>query len=73
MKYKVPVTFTGWGLVNVEAKNKEALLEKLKEKDFLDKIPLPDDWEYVDDSYEVDFDELEMFTEDIWPLYNRKS
>ena len=64
MEYKVPVTFTGWGTVCVEAKNKEALLEKLKDKDFLHELPLPDNWEYIDDSYEVDFDGLEMFNED---------
>ena len=64
MEYKVPVTFIGWGTVCVEAKNKEDLLEKLKYKDLLDELPLPDDWEYVDDSYEVDFDGLEMFNED---------
>ena len=58
------MTFTGWGIVCVEAKNREHLLEKLKEKNVLHELPLPDDWEYVDDSYEVDFDGLEMFNED---------
>lgn len=53
-KFKVPVLYQMWGLAEVEAESKEALLKNLEEKDFLSKMPLPTEPEYVDDSYEID-------------------
>lgn len=61
-KYKVPVLFMSWGLVEVEAEDKEDLLKKLKDPDFVnEEMPLPDDQDYVEDSYEIDFDSLDHY------------
>lgn len=57
--YKVPVTYLSWGLVNVEAESKEDLMNLLKSKSYIDTMPVPVDGEYVDDSYEIDFDSLD--------------
>lgn len=61
-KYKVPVVFMSWGLVEVEAENKQDLLKKLNDADFVnEEMPLPDDPEYVEDSFEVDFESLDHY------------
>lgn len=57
--YTVPVVYESWGTVEVEAKDRDDLLMKLKDNDFVDGMSLPIEPEYVDDSYEIDFDSLE--------------
>lgn len=52
--FKVPVLFQSWGLVEVEAENKEELLKKLSDEDYLYEMPLPAYPEYVDGTYEID-------------------
>lgn len=59
--FSVPVVFQCWGTVEVEAENKKDLLRKLKDRDFVDLMLLPEEWDYVEDSYEIDFDNLEEF------------
>lgn len=59
--YKVPVVFTSWGLVEVEAENKEDLLRKLNDYDYVCEMPLPDEPEYVEESFEIDFDALDHY------------
>lgn len=61
-QFKVPVLFMSWGLVEVEAKNKEDLLKKLNDSEFVNEMSLPDDSDYVEDSFEVDFESLEHYT-----------
>lgn len=66
MEYKVPVTYRVFGHVFVEAKDKEDLVKKLKDERFVSDMPLATDDEYIEDSYEIDFEaefssELENF------------
>lgn len=57
-KFLVPVMFEACGWVPVVAENEEDLENKLKDARFVDRLPLPVDWEYLDGSYEVDFEGL---------------
>lgn len=60
--YKVPVVYQSWGLVEVEAANKEDLLKKLNSPEYvMEKMPLPDNPEYVEDSFEIDFESLDHY------------
>lgn len=54
MIFTIPVVYQNWGIVEVEAKNQHDLAKKLKSKDFIDQMPLPDEPSYIDDSYEID-------------------
>ena len=52
--FKIPVVYQSWGLVEVEAKS---LQEAVKyAEDNLIELPLPDDPQYVEDSYEIDYE-----------------
>lgn len=55
-EFKVAVTYSNWGIVTVEAKDMDELKEKLKDREFIDEMPLPDEPEYVECSYEIDED-----------------
>ena len=57
--FVVPVTYQSWGTVEIEADTMEELLEKLKDKGFVDKMALPLEPEYVDDSYIIDFEGID--------------
>lgn len=57
--FKVPVVYSSFGFVEIEALDKEDLLNNLRKKAFIDKIKLPKESSYVDDSLEIDFDLLE--------------
>lgn len=57
--YKVPVVYQVWGLVEVEAENKADLIKKLKDAEFVAEMPLADNPEYIDDSYEIDWEGLD--------------
>lgn len=52
--FKVPVLYQVWGLVEVEAESKEALLQNLSDPEFIRNMSLPDEPEYVEDSFEID-------------------
>jgi hypothetical protein len=54
MRYRVPVVYSSYGIVKVNAKNKQDLIDKLSDKEFLAKMPLPDKPAYLDDSFEID-------------------
>lgn len=56
MEYKVPVTYRVFGHVFVEAKDKNELVKKLKDDRFVSDMPLATDDEYIEDSYEIDFE-----------------
>lgn len=56
MEYKVPVTYRVFGHVFVEAKDKKDLVKKLKDERFVSDMPLATDDEYIEDSYEIDFE-----------------
>lgn len=56
MEYKVPVTYRVFGHVFVEAKDKNELVKKLKDDRFVSDVPLAIDDEYIEDSYEIDFE-----------------
>ena len=56
MEYKVPVTYRVFGHVFVKAKDRQDLIKKLKNRSFIEDMPLATDEEYVFDSYEIDFD-----------------
>lgn len=57
-EYTVPVMFRSWGTVKVVAKDKEDLIKKLNDSEFVSCMSLPTDAEYIDDSFEIDFDNL---------------
>lgn len=54
MEFSIPVAYEMWGRVKVQAKDERDLAKKLRSKNFIDEMPLPDDPSYVDDSYEID-------------------
>lgn len=56
MEYRVPVTYRVFGHVFVEAKDKKDLVKKLKDEKFVSDMPLAKDDEYIEDSYEIDFE-----------------
>ena len=56
MEYRVPVTYKVFGHVFVEAKDREDLIKKLKDARFVENMPLATDDEYIEDSYEIDFE-----------------
>ena len=56
MEYRVPVTYRVFGHVFVEAKDKKDLVKKLKDERFVSDMPLATDDEYIEDSYEIDFE-----------------
>ena len=56
MEYRVPVTYRVFGHVFVEAKDKKDLVKKLKDARFVENMPLATDDEYIEDSYEIDFE-----------------
>lgn len=60
MEYRVPVAYGSYGIVKVNAKNKQELIEKLSSQEFIAEMPFPDDPEYLDDSFEIDVDGLEF-------------
>ena len=60
-EFKVSVSYQVYGTVTVEAENLEDLKGKLQDSDFVADMPLPDEPNYVDDSYEVDIE----ITEDL--------
>lgn len=56
MEYRVLVTYRVFGHVFVEAKDRKDLAKKLKDARFVEDMPLATDDEYIEDSYEIDFD-----------------
>ena len=56
MEYCVPVMYRVFGHVFVKADNKEDLANKLRDDRFVEHMPLAVNPEYVEDSYEIDFD-----------------
>ena len=56
MEYIVPVTYRVFGHVFVEAKDKKDLVKKLKDERFVSDMPLATDDEYIEGSYEIDFE-----------------
>ena len=57
--FKVPVIFSATGYVEVEATNRKELMQKLQNQAFVDALSLPSDWEYLDDSYAIDFEGID--------------
>lgn len=60
MEYRVPVAYSSYGIVKVDAENKQELIEKLSSQDFIDEMPLPDEPQYLEDSFEIDINGLEI-------------
>lgn len=56
MEYRVPVVHKVFGYVTVNAKNRKALLKKLKDDRFVEDMPLPVNADYIEDSYVIDFE-----------------
>ena len=56
MKFSVPVIYQVWGRVEIEAESVEDARKKLADPNFVDKMDMPLDPEYIDDSYQVDVD-----------------
>lgn len=55
--FKIPVEYKVWGLVEVEAENAEQALNYAK-YNIVD-LPLPNDPEYIEDSYVIAADTVE--------------
>lgn len=58
MEFTIPVAYEVWGRVTVDAEDERDLAKKLSSKDFIDDMPLPDEPEYVEDSYQIDTDDI---------------
>ena len=56
---QVPVSYIKAGDVEMEFDSIEDMRLKLSDAQFVDQMPLPDEAEYVDASYEVDTDSLD--------------
>ena len=53
-KFLVPVVYQVWGQVEIEAESVEDARKKLSDPDFVDKMGLPEEPSYLDDSYVID-------------------
>lgn len=53
-KFLVPVVYQVWGQVEIEAESIEDARKKLSDPDFVDKMGLPEEPSYLDDSYVID-------------------
>lgn len=58
-EFKVPVVFMSGGFISVQAESIEDLYKKLEGVEFVNNLPLPTDPEYVEDSYQIDFEGIE--------------
>jgi len=56
---KLPMTV--WGRVEVKHRDDADLMQKLQDPVFVDNMPLPETSDYIEDSYEIDFEGLEEF------------
>lgn len=54
--FTVPVIYQVWGLVEVEAVDKKDLMSKLSDGEFVEGMPIPNNSEYIDGTYEIDVD-----------------
>lgn len=54
MEFSIPVAYEVWGRVTVNAKDQHDLVKKLRSKNFIADMELPDDPDYVEDSYVID-------------------
>ena len=55
-RFLVPVMYQVWGRVEIEAESIEDARKKLADPNFIDKMDMPLNPEYIDDSYQVDVD-----------------
>lgn len=53
-KFLVPVVYQVWGEVEIEATSVEEARKKLADPDFVNKMGLPEEPSYLDDSYVID-------------------
>lgn len=53
-EFSIPVTYETWDCVTVQANDERDLAKKLRSKNFIDEMSLPDDDNYVDDSFKID-------------------
>lgn len=51
----VPVTYQMFGRTEIIVDSLEKAVDKLNDEDYLDEMKLPDEPEYVEASYEVDY------------------
>lgn len=54
MKFLVPVVYQVWGRVEIEAESVEDARKKLADQNFVEKMGLPENPSYLDDSYMID-------------------
>ena len=57
-EFRIPVVYSMYGHVNVEASSYKKALKYAREH--LDELPLPDDSYYLEDSYEIDEEVVEL-------------
>lgn len=55
-KFSIPVSYTMWGQVEVESESIEKLMDDIRHNRISISLPSPENAEYVDDSFEVDYD-----------------
>lgn len=53
--FKIPVTWESYGVVEIEADSVEQALQIFKETE--DDIALPTDWDYVDSSFRLSYED----------------
>lgn len=63
LEVEVPVTYEVCGVVSMEFDSIEDMNEKLSNSDVFEQMPLADEPEYIDGSYQINFDALECYVE----------
>lgn len=53
--FKVPVSYEEYGIVEVEAEDKQDLENKLQDESFVSQMKFPNKTEYITGSYQIDF------------------
>ena len=60
--YKIPVVWQMMGTVEVQAESLDDAVDKVLDTD----VPLPEDGEYIEDSFEVDESVYSTEDDDLW-------
>lgn len=52
--FKIAVEWSSYGVISVEAENLEEAIKYAH--DNIDELPIPEEWEYLEDSYQINDD-----------------
>lgn len=66
IEVKVPITYSMYDYVHMEFDSVEDMKAKLNDSEFVNNMPLGEDGQYLDDSYEVNLEMIETLDENLW-------